>query len=79
MVMKSLIIYQTKQRLTYNFLVTDGEVERGGLRHDMGVLLKLRIAPEHITMLTALALLVASVPQVPHLAHRLLYFTFTIS
>ena len=57
----------------------DGEVERSSLRHDIGVLLKLRITPEHITMLTALALLVASVPQVPHLAHRLLYFAFTIS
>ena len=39
-----------------------GKIERGGLRHDIGVLLKLRITPEHIAMLTALALLMASMP-----------------
>lgn len=40
----------------------DGKIERGGLRHDIRVLLKLRIAPEHIAMQAALALLVASMP-----------------
>lgn len=38
------------------------EVERHRLRQDIGVLLKLRIAPKHIAVLAALALLVASVP-----------------
>ena len=68
----SMKIYRAKQRLTYNFLVTDGEVERGRLRHDIGVLLKLRIAPEHIAVLAAFALLMASVPQVPHLTHNII-------
>ncbi len=44
------------------------------LMHDVGVLLKLRIAPIHIAMLTALALLMASMPQVPQLAHNIYYF-----
>ena len=50
-------------------VTTDGKIEAGGLGHDVGVLLKLRIAPKHIAVLAALALLVASVPQVPHLIH----------
>ena len=46
-----------------------GQVEAGCLRHDISVLLKLRIAPEHIAMLAALALLMAAMPQIPHLTH----------
>lgn len=48
---------------------TYGEIETGGLRHDIGVFLKLRIAPIHLTVQTALALLMVSVPQIPHFTH----------
>jgi len=41
---------------------TYGEIEAGSLRHDIGVFLKLRIAPIHIAVQTALALLMAAVP-----------------
>ena len=49
--------------------MTDGQIEAGSLGHDVGVLLELRIAPKHITVLATLALFVAAVPQVPHLIH----------
>ena len=48
---------------------TYGEIETGCLRHDIGVFLKLRIAPIHIAVLTALAFLMATMPQIPHLTH----------
>ena len=50
-------------------VTTDGQIKAGGLGHDVGVFLELRIAPKHIAVLAALALLVAAVPQVPHLIH----------
>ena len=55
------------ERTRWNLPVTlsvsaDGKIERGGLRYDIGVLLKLRIATEHVAMQAALALPVAAVP-----------------
>ena len=43
-------------------VTTDGKIERCRLRHDIGVLLKLRVAPKHVAVPTALALLMATVP-----------------
>ena len=64
---------RTRRNLPVTLPVSSyGKIERRRLRHDIGVLLKLRIAPEHIAVLTALALLMASVPQIPHLTQFLL-------
>jgi len=46
-----------------------GQVEGGRLADFVRVLVKFRIAPKHVAVLAALALLMASVPQIPHLAH----------
>jgi len=48
---------------------TYGEIEAGSLRHDIGVFLKLRITSIHIAVQTALALLMAAMPQIPHFTH----------
>ena len=54
---------RTRRNLPVTLSVSSyGKIERRGLRHVIGVFLELRIAPEHIAVLTALTLLMASVP-----------------
>ena len=61
---------RTRRNLPVSLSVASyGQVEAGCLRHDIRVLIKLRIAPEHIAMLATLALLMAAMPQIPHLTH----------
>ena len=63
---------RTRRNLPVSLSVASyGQVEAGCLRHDIRVLLKLRIAPEHIAMQATLALLMAAMPQIPHLTHNI--------